>query len=564
MQLIKLSIFDGSEEIRTITFKEGMNIITNLGETGNQIGKSTSLRALVFCLGGRAEPLWKDPDNNKVNEKVKKFLTKGDLRFELILKISSITHRITRVLSKKVGARETIATSSTIDGIEYKTVTAFTRELPRLFGYTREQPKFNSIRNKFFRINRLTSNNTLRYLSAFTTSNEYDLIYAYLFDFEFIDSVRQINLIEGEIQIEESRIKTLLGGAELEVRLEEIEKIDYKISNLQVKEDEYDLLDSQNYAIAELRESRRSVAALTSRIVNLETKLYYNNKTIERYRNNLVEVNVGEIAALYNEAKSLVPNLSKTLEETVEFHNSIMSRKAAYVEDLSADTADELDSLRNSLVQRLADEKSIVKDLSRDSHFSGLILAEKQMQDLREARGRLAYVTSEVEASRKRIAELKSIVEDIRRTIAVCYSDLHTKLEVFNEAYADITKRLFDTHHNELVVTAALDGKADFTIVNEELNTGDGVPRAAAMAFDMAYVHFVNKFKSKLPSFTVQDYLEVVDEDKLIKLFSFANEKKIQTIAAILNDKLDGFDKQFLKENTVLELTKEEKFFKLE
>ncbi|WP_236422836.1 hypothetical protein, partial [Pseudomonas syringae] len=378
MQLIKLSIFDGSEEIRTITFKEGMNIITNLGETGNQIGKSTSLRALVFCLGGRAEPLWKDPDNNKVNEKVKKFLTKGDLRFELILKISSITHRITRVLSKKVGARETIATSSTIDGIEYKTVTAFTRELPRLFGYTREQPKFNSIRNKFFRINRLTSNNTLRYLSAFTTSNEYDLIYAYLFDFEFIDSVRQINLIEGEIQIEESRIKTLLGGAELEVRLEEIEKIDYKISNLQVKEDEYDLLDSQNYAIAELRESRRSVAALTSRIVNLETKLYYNNKTIERYRNNLVEVNVGEIAALYNEAKSLVPNLSKTLEETVEFHNSIMSRKAAYVEDLSADTADELDSLRNSLVQRLADEKSIVKDLSRDSHFSGLILAEKQ------------------------------------------------------------------------------------------------------------------------------------------------------------------------------------------
>lgn len=563
MQLIKLSVFDGNEEIRTITFKEGMNIITNLGETGNQIGKSTSLRALAFCLGGKAEPLWKDPDNNKVNEKVKKFLTKGDLRFELILKISSITHRITRVLSKKVGARETIATFSTIDGIEYKTATAFTREVPRLFGYTREQPKFNSIRSKFFRIYRPTSNNTLKYLNAFTTNNEYDLIYAYLFDFEFIDSIRQINLIEGEIQIEESRVKTLLGGAELEFRLEEIEKIDCKISNLQLKEDEYELLDSQNYAIAELRESRRSVAALTSRIVNLETKLYYNNKTIERYRNNLVDVNLGEITVLYNEAKSLVPNLSKTLEETVEFHNSIMSRKAAYVEELSADTAGELDSLRNSLAQRLADEKSIVKDLSRDSHFSGLILAEKQMQDLREARGRLAYVTSEVEASRKKIAELKSAVEDIRRTIAVYYSDLHTKLEVFNEAYADITKRLFVTHYNKLVVTAAPDGKANFIIVNEELNTGDGVPRAAAMAFDMAYVHFVNKFKSKLPSFTIQDYLEVVDEDKLIKLFSFANEKKIQTIAAILNDKLDGFDKQFLKENTILELTKGEKFFKL-
>ena len=83
------------------------------------------------------------------------------------------------------------------------------------------------------------------------------------------------------------------------------------------------------------------------------------------------------------------------------------------------------------------------------------------------------------------------------------------------------------------------------------------------MAFDMAYVYFVSKFKSKLPAFTAQDYLEVVDEDKLIKLFSFANEKKIQTIAAILNDKLDGFDPTFLKENIVLRLTKKVKFFKI-
>lgn len=191
------------------------------------------------------------------------------------------------------------------------------------------------------------------------------------------------------------------------------------------------------------------------------------------------------------------------------------------------------------------------------------MLVEKQMQDLREARGRLAYVISEVEVSRNRIADLETTSEDVKRSIAVHYSDLNSKLDVFNEAYADITKKLFITHHNELLVSPGQNGKADFTIVNEERNTGDGVPRAAAMAFDMSYVYFLNKFKSKLPAFTVQDYLEVVDEDKLIKLFNFANEKKIQTVVAILNDKLGSFDKKFIKENTILELTKEEKFFKL-
>ena len=564
MQLIKLSVFDGSEEIRTIQFKDGINIITNLGETGNQIGKSTSLRALAFCLGGKSEPLWKDPDNNKVNEKVKDYLTKGDVKFELTLRVASIKHHITRVLSRKMGSlRESIKSISTIDGVVYKSNAGFTRELPRIFGYTREQPSFNSIRSKFFRTNRTTSNNTLEYLHTYTSDNDYDLIYAYLFDFEFIDSVRQINLIEQQIQLEDNRIRTLLGGLPLANRQEEIQLIDLKISELQIKEDEYDIFESQSYAIAELRESRRSVAALTSRIVKLETKLYYNNKTIERYKNNLVELNVGEITSLYNEAKSLVPNLSKTLEETIEFHNSIMSRKAAYVEEMSAETADELDTLRMSLARLISEEQSKVKDLSRDSHVSGLILVEKQMQDLREARGRLAYVISEVEVSNKRIKDLLTTVDGIKRSIAVHYSDLNSKLKVFNEAYADITKRLFVTHHNELTVSAGRDGKADFKITNEELNTGDGVPRAAAMAFDMSYVYFVNKFKSRLPAFTVQDYLEVVDEDKLIKLFNFANEKKIQTIVAILNDKLGGFDKKFLEANTILELTKEEKFFKL-
>lgn len=564
MQLIKLSVFDGSEEIRTIQFKDGINIITNLGETGNQIGKSTSLRALAFCLGGKSEPLWKDPDNNKVNEKVKDYLTKGDVKFELTLRVASINHQITRVLSRKMGSlRESIKIISTIDGVVYKSNAGFTRELPRIFGYTREQPSFNSIRSKFFRTNRTTSNNTLAYLHTYTSDNDYDLIYAYLFDFEFIDSVRQINLIEQQIQLEDNRIRTLLGGLPLANRQEEIQLIDLKISELQIKEDEYDIFESQSYAIAELRESRRSVAALTSRIVKLETKLYYNNKTIERYKNNLVELNVGEITSLYNEAKSLVPNLSKTLEETIEFHNSIMSRKAAYVEEMSAETADELDTLRMSLARLISDEQSKVKDLSRDSHVSGLILVEKQMQDLREARGRLAYVISEVEVSNKRIKDLLTTVDGVKRSIAVHYSDLNSKLKVFNEAYVDITKRLFVTNHNELTVSAGRDGKADFKITNEELNTGDGVPRAAAMAFDMSYVYFVNKFKSRLPAFTAQDYLEVVDEDKLIKLFDFANEKKIQTIAAILNDKLGGFDKKFLEANTILELTKEEKFFKL-
>lgn len=564
MQLIDLAILDGDHEVRSIVFKDGINIITNLEQTGNQIGKSTSLRALAFCLGGGHIPLWQDPDNKKINIKVKEYLTKGDVKFVLRLKIAGVTHTITRVLSTKLTkSGETIKVVSAIDDAVYKANAAFVRDLPRLFGYNRDQPTFGSIRSKFFRISRPTSNNSIRYLSVYTSDNDYALIYAFLFDFDCLESIRQINLIEQESIVELERINTLLGASRLEVYQSDLQEIDLKLATLEVQEDEYDLLESQNHAIADLRNSRHAVAVVSSRIASLETKLYYNQKTIERYRNNLAEVDAGEIAALYSEAKSLVPNLSKTLEETIDFHNSIMSRKAEYVEELTEETVSELGDLKESLEGLLSEEKRKVKDLSRDSQFSGFILIEKQMQELREARGRISYVLNEVEASHKRIADLQEAAEVARSSIEVKYSDLNAKLDVFNEVYSAITRKLFVKHDNQLEVAIGDDGKPVFSITNEELNTGDGVPRAAAMAFDMAYVEYVKKQKTRLPAFTAQDYLESVDESKLAKLFDFANENNIQTIAAILSDKLDGFGEKFLEDNVVLYLRSDEKFFKV-
>lgn len=564
MQLIKLAIFDGDREIRSMVFKSGINIITNLEQTGNQIGKSTSLRALAFCLGGSHIPLWQDPDNKQINTKVKDYLTKGDVKFVLRLKIAGVTHIITRVLSTKpTKSGETIKVVSTIDDAVYKGNASFARDLPRLFGYNRDQPTFGSIRSKFFRISRPTSNNSIRYLSVYTSDSDYALIYAFLFDFDCIDSIRQINLIEQETLVERERINTLLGVSKLEVYQADLQEINLKLATLEAQENEYDLLESQNHAISDLRKSRQAVAVVSSRIVGLETKLYYNQKTIERYRNNLAEVDAGEIAALYSEAKSLVPDLSKTLEETIDFHNSIMSRKAEYVEELSEETVSELGDLKESLELLLVEEKRKVKNLSRDSQFSGFILIEKQMQELREARGRISYVLTEVEASHKRISDLQEAANVARRSIEVQYSDLSAKLDVFNKVYSVITKKLFVTHENELEVTVGEDGKPIFSITNEELNTGDGVPRAAAMAFDMAYVDYVKKQRTRLPAFTAQDYLESVDESKLAKLFDFANENNIQTVAAILSDKLDGFGEKFLEDNVILYLRSNEKFFKV-
>ena len=83
------------------------------------------------------------------------------------------------------------------------------------------------------------------------------------------------------------------------------------------------------------------------------------------------------------------------------------------------------------------------------------------------------------------------------------------------------------------------------------------------MAFDMSLVDYMNKSKSKFIKFTLQDYLEAADEEKLTTLFKLANTENIQTVVSILNDKLSLLDIEFKKDNVILELSSNDKFFKL-
>lgn len=564
MQLISLKIYDGARLIRKIRFKNGLNIITNATGSGNRLGKSTSLRALKFCLGSKPESLWKDPDNGQVAGKVKTFVTKGTVRFDLKFIINSTPHSISRALYlQDKGTTQVVKSKNLINGKIIKSSTNFQAELAALFGYHRKSPSFASIRNKFFRIDKKTCNNAIKYLSVFTKDSDYALIYSYLFGFDGINIVQQINLLDDQINAESERLKVLLDGSDVSAIEEQLEEIDSDISDLERREDAYDVIDSQNLAISKLRDSRRSVAIISERIAMLETKIFYHNKTIDRYRNNLVAVEVEAITKLYNEAKSLIPNLSKTLEDTVEFHNSMMVRKAEYIEEMRETVTQELDDLKSSLERLLLEEKRAVKDISRDGHFSGFILLEKQIQERRENRGRISFVIEEAEKSQRHIKDLSESKEILRRDAALRFTAFTEKLSIFNKIFKSFTKKVLDDGHNELVATEDKDLILKFSISNEQSNTGDGVPRAVAMAFDMAYVKLINKSRSKLISFTAQDYLEAVDEDKLKELFEIANSHGIQTIVSILRDKLYGFDDEFKEENIVLELSDSKKFFKL-
>ena len=93
MFLKSLIISSGSKVIREINFRKGINLIVdetpitdNKTETGNNVGKTTVLKLIDFCLGADAKGVYNEPEYKKEYKLVKDFLKEQKVLITLILK----------------------------------------------------------------------------------------------------------------------------------------------------------------------------------------------------------------------------------------------------------------------------------------------------------------------------------------------------------------------------------------------------------------------------------------------------------------------------------------------
>jgi len=564
MQLIKFCVSNGIETFRTITFKDGMNIITNEGEDGNQIGKSTALRSLNFCLGSDGMSIWRDPDSKNINDKIYNLVTNGSLVFKLELKVNGIKYIIKRTIEQKMTRRGVqLVRNSWINDEPYKGVESFKKGIASVFGYTVEKPKYNSVKNRFVRLDKTTANRTYRFENMYTSDDDYILIYSHLFGFEgHKELTREIEL-EQENQGLQNRIDLLLNNQKEQYYLDKLKAIDDEIEILRLKEDSYDITGIQNKTIEKLRFHRSAIAKYSSEISSIETKIIYNTRTIDNYNAKVENIDIETIKSIYEEALTLIPNITRTLEEAIEFHNSVFTKKAEYVSKQVLTLDEELKLKKKLLNQELNMEKELIKLISNESHLSGFILIEKEIQDKKEERGKAAFVVEEIADIRVQIKNNGKEISALKIKIEQFSEELEKNIILFNTYCKAITKKVFKTFSLQLSSRIDDNGCLKFSVVNEVKVAGDGAPRAASMAFDFAMVEYVKASKAKLPEFTIQDYLEPTDEDKLFELIKISNEYKTQTVISVLNDKLHLLDADTLFKNTVLELSPSNKFFKI-
>ena len=94
MRLTSLTLLRGDTVIRAIKFKNGLNLILDkptsaATQSGNNVGKTTVLRLIDFCLGSEGDDIWQDSEfKNTINQDVYDFLN-GTVPVSVVLLLES-------------------------------------------------------------------------------------------------------------------------------------------------------------------------------------------------------------------------------------------------------------------------------------------------------------------------------------------------------------------------------------------------------------------------------------------------------------------------------------------
>jgi uncharacterized protein YydD (DUF2326 family) len=181
MFLKSLTISSHGEVIRKIVFHNGINLIVDETpniegtETGNNVGKTTVLMLVDFCLAGDAKQIYTDPEHKKQEYTlVKDFLFDNEVLITLVLK-EDLARESSREIRIERNFLPRKRKFQRING-EAKTDDEFEEALTDLLfpSHYGKKPTFRQIISHNIRYKDLSITNTLKTLDRYTSDAEYE------------------------------------------------------------------------------------------------------------------------------------------------------------------------------------------------------------------------------------------------------------------------------------------------------------------------------------------------------------------------------------------------------
>ncbi|MEQ3693611.1 MAG: DUF2326 domain-containing protein [Thalassolituus sp.] len=563
MFLKSLTVYNKKNLIRSITFNKGINLVVDYTpkdalktSSGNSVGKTTVLRLIDFCLDGSIEKIITDSEFKIKNTTIENFLTKNNIIVTLTL-VDSLDTKKPREIKIE---RNFLKRSEKIQKINGEKCTneEFSKKLKSLiFNTDSEKPTFKQLKSKNIRDEKNKLTNTIKVLSPYDTDVAYETLHLFWFGVDIDlskDKLVKDKNIEERIQAKMRKESTL---PQINQSLIVIEK---EIKELVIKKESFNLNEKYEQDLKILNEIKYSINSCSVNISRLELRRDLIEESKVELEDKVSAINIEEIRQIYSRASKLIPNIQRTFEETLDFHNTMILGKVAFI-------TEELPELKNQIIQDKQKLKSLLKSesiISEKLNKSGAIEDLQKIIDLLnmcyERKGNLEeqqrswIVSNEV---------LEVTNNEIQKMNSATYSKdelIQSKITKFNEYFSEISKQLDGV--SSVLSADIQDGVYKFIVTSLDSNLGTGAKKSQMASFDLAYIRFADENSIPCLHFILQDQIENVHSNQITNLFTeIVGQINCQYVLPVLSDKLPSdLD---VTELQVLKLAQDDKFFRV-
>jgi uncharacterized protein YydD (DUF2326 family) len=543
MFIKSLKIEDRTSVIRDISFYKGINLIVDETQSsdkrssGNNVGKTTVLRLIDFCLGGSGANIYKDTEfRKKTHTEIQKFLVDNQITITLVLKedleVASSTEITLRknFLSRKLKIQE-------VNGENILNNRLYEQKLKQLlFHSATSKPTFRQIVSKNIRDEKYKLLNTVRVLHPSTTQEAYEALYLFWLgiDINVSDKKQQLST---EKKLEETLQQKLSKDSSLSQIEQSLLVVNDTIEELTKKKNSFNLNQSYEADINSLNEAKSELNKLSTELSRLELRRELINESKQDLEAEFSKIDAQQVSRLYEEARILIPHLQKTYEETLYFHNQMIGEKIKYITEELPSLDAEIVRLKNRVNKCLLLEKQFTEKLIKAGAIEEVQQVIFQLTSISEKKGGLEELRKLWVESNRKLESIESALKSIDEEISSKDSLIQERIAEFNKYFSAISSRLYN---EQFVLSSDKNEKGyELNISSLSGNLGTGKKKGQIAAFDLAYIQFADSLGIRCLHFVLHDQIENVHDNQISSLLTeIVNSINCQYILPVLKDKL--------------------------
>jgi uncharacterized protein YydD (DUF2326 family) len=564
MFLKSLKIEKNSGIIRDISFTKGLNLIIDetrtdvAQESGNNVGKTTVLKLIDYCLGGNGDNVYRDVEfKNKLNTHLEDFIKGNNVTVTLILKSDLSDDESQEITIRRNFLARSLKIQE-INGEQYNQ-SEFDKKLKQLIFHTSsEKPTFRQIISKNIRYEKQRLDNTVRVLHATTTFEEYEALYFFWFGID-TDTASRKQKLQLEKSTEEAVLKRLKRETSLSQITQAISIIDLDIRELNLAKTNFNINKDYEADFQSLNNIKSNINKLSTDLGRLEIRRRIIVEAQEELQRQEFVADVEELREIYNSAEALMPEIQVTFEQLVAFHNKMLDEKVNFVTKELPILEQKLADLNSSLQAYLLEEIALSQKLDKAGAIDELESIIKKLNTKYQQKGAYEEQLRQWNTSTEKLERIEEELEEINAGISSYGQDLEASIALFNKYFSKISRKLYG---EQFILSQSNNGRAYQLDVSSIGGLGTGKKKGLIAAFDIAYVEFCDEKGIPCLHFILHDQVENIHDNQLTLISEVTNEANVQFIVPVLRDKLptDINPEQY----KVLSLSQDDKLFRIE